>query len=108
MSFRPRIMGFLAQPRKVIAVLLVWTLMHVWFLYCGTGGYHAGGFWPFTSVDSFFIFYTPGLNEVTDITFSLRSWELKFYGFSEFFIYVVIPWVAYAVYRLLDSEESAR
>ena len=79
----------LANPRKAVAWLLVWTTINaaVW-IFCG--GHIRGWWFPFQYSD-----YSG---------FDVMS--LDEYGLPSFFIYVIVPWVAYAVLFLLGEKKN--
>lgn len=76
---------FLDQPRKASALLILWTTINatVWIFF-GEG--QRGAWAPFSK-------------------YSRETFSLAPYGKQEFFVYAVIPWIAYVVYRLLTSSD---
>jgi len=83
-GFEP-LLRFLAKPKKVSAVLLAWTTLHLWLW--SKGGHSEAThlrFWPFDPMSS-------------------DAWLI--YDRSEFFIYAVLPWAAYLIYALWTDKK---
>ena len=83
------------KDRIIISVLVVWTFIHTYLLlinYKRVFGYRYINvnklFYPFTK-DT----YYPNLS----------SFNLDFYDYSEYFIYVVGAWVGFFIYKFLKG-----
>ena len=77
-------MNFLKnEPKKVYAILLIWSLMHLCFLVFPYHYYERTAFWPFGNT------------------------SLHVYDFSEFFFYSLAPTIVYSAFLLWKKSSSA-
>jgi hypothetical protein len=102
------------QTDKVlIAILSIWTFIHcylmliasnypekalVWVTYWGQSveQYYKKTelFYPFTKKEDFYHYH-----------YMTRSFDLRFYDYSEFFIYVGGAWLCFLLYKLLSPKK---
>ncbi len=74
-------MKFVNENKWFVAFFILWTFIHIIFLFNGEKEYDDRGFWPFDD-----------------------AWHLVAYGWLEFFVYETLPLVVLAIVKLVGKD----